>query len=109
MRLNTSQPQKNQPPQRTTAEINEFLQPFDVLTCSCCVGQWCRESGGRTIQLGGLRYYICGDCIEQEKLSAFMAARCRGPKNRFWRPVRRDDIITLIFALREKREGLTLP
>jgi hypothetical protein len=88
------------PPERTV-EANEFLQPFDVLTCSCCAGQWSRE-GGRTVQLGGFRYLLCSDCIEQEKLLAFMASRRRGPKNDFWRPIRRDDIITLIFALRER-------
>jgi len=88
-----------EPPQRTS----EFLQPFDVLTCSCCAGQWSREDGGRTVQLGGsLRYLLCNDCIEQEKISAFMASRRRGPKNNFWRPIQRDDIITLLFALRER-------
>jgi len=86
-----------------TVEANEFLEPFDVPTCSCCAGQWSRTGGGRTVQLGGgLRYYLCGDCIEQEKVSAFMATRRRGPKNLFWRPIQREDIITLIFALREK-------
>ena len=88
-----------EPPQRTS----EFLQPFDVLTCSCCAGQWSREDGGRTVQLGGsLRYLLCNDCIEQEKISAFMAVR-GGSKNRFSRPLQRDDIIILLFALREEK------
>lgn len=97
----SSEDRKFQPRLRAVMEVNEFL-PFDVPICNICVGQWSREGDGRTIRLGGLRYYVCGDCVEQQKLSAFIAAR-GGRKNRFSRPLRYDDVISLVLALLEKK------
>lgn len=71
------------------------LDPFDVPTCSCCAGQWSQT--GTTYDI----YRICEDCLEQGKVSKFIAQRS-GSRRR-WPKSFKDMVVRLFAQYHEQR------
>ena len=84
-----------------------YFEPFDEPTCACCAGHWSRSGttiGFGGLGIGGLRYRICADCLEQPgKISRFIRQR----KRRTDRPKTLKDMVTELWA--ENAKGPTLP